>query len=98
MKKEVKILILIGSLAIANLAFAQVDVGQMIEGIINFVINVATIGAGIIIIIGGYWMVASAGDPQKFETGKKTLLYGAIGFILIFAAKELAEEIMSIIK
>jgi len=98
MRKEFKILILIGSLFFANLAFALVNVGQLIEDIINFVIKIVIVGAGIIIIIGGYLMVTSAGDPQKFERGKKTLLYGAIGFILVFAAKELAEEIMKIIK
>jgi hypothetical protein len=43
-------------------------------------------------------MVTSAGNPEQFEKGKKTLLYGAIGFILVFAARELAEGIMNIIK
>jgi len=98
MRKEFKILTLIGSLFLANLVHAQLDVGQMIEDIINFVIKIVIVGAGIIIIIGGYFMMTSAGDPQKFERGKKTLLYGAIGFILVFAAKELAEGIMKIIK
>jgi len=98
MKKEFKTLILFGSLFFADLVLAQVNVGQMIEDIINFVINIVIIFAGIIIIIGGYLMVTSAGDPQQFEKGKKTLLYGAIGFILVFAARELAEGIMNIIK
>jgi hypothetical protein len=70
----------------------------MIEDIINFVINIVLICAGIIIIIGGYLMVTSAGNPEQFEKGKKTLLYGAIGFILIFAARELAQGIMEIIR
>jgi hypothetical protein len=43
-------------------------------------------------------MVTSAGHPGQFEKGKKTLLYGAIGFIIIFAARQLAEELMKIIK
>jgi len=70
----------------------------IINDAINFVINIVIICAGIIIIIGGYLMVTSAGNPEQFEKGKKTLLYGAIGFILIFAARELAEGIMNIIK
>jgi uncharacterized membrane protein YidH (DUF202 family) len=98
MRKEFKILILIGLLLLANFALAQVNIGQMIEDIINFVINIVIICAGIIIIIGGYLMVTSAGNPEQFEKGKKTLLYGAIGFILVFAARELAEGIMNIIK
>jgi hypothetical protein len=98
MRKEFKILIPIGLLLLANFALAQVNIEQMIEDIINFVINIVIICAGIIIIIGGYLMVTSAGNPEQFEKGKKTLLYGAIGFILIFAARELAEGIMNIIK
>jgi hypothetical protein len=43
-------------------------------------------------------MVTSAGNPGQFEKGKKTLLYGAIGFILVFAARQLAEGLMKIIK
>jgi ABC-type spermidine/putrescine transport system permease subunit II len=98
MRKEFKILIPIGLLLLANFALAQVNIEQMIEDIINFVINIVIICAGIIIIIGGYLMVTSAGNPEQFEKGKKTLLYGAIGFILVFAARELAEGIMNIIK
>jgi ABC-type spermidine/putrescine transport system permease subunit II len=98
MRKELEILIPIGLLLLANFALAQVDIEQMIEDIINFVINIVIICAGIIIIIGGYLMVTSAGNPEQFEKGKKTLLYGAIGFILVFAARELAEGIMNIIK
>jgi ABC-type spermidine/putrescine transport system permease subunit II len=98
MRKELKILIPIGLLLLANFALAQVDIEQMIEDIINFVINIVIICAGIIIIIGGYLMVTSAGNPEQFEKGKKTLLYGAIGFILVFAARELAEGIINIIK
>jgi hypothetical protein len=98
MRREFKILIPIGLLLLANFTFAQVDVGEMIKDIINFVINIAKICAGIIIIVGGYLMVTSAGNPEQFEKGKKALIYGAIGFIIIFAAKELAEEIINLIK
>jgi hypothetical protein len=98
MRKKFKILIFIGLLLFANFALAQINVGQMIQETINFVINIVTICAGIIIIIGGYLMITSAGNPEQFERGKKTLIYGAIGFILILAAKGLAEEIMSIVR
>jgi Na+-transporting NADH:ubiquinone oxidoreductase subunit NqrB len=98
MKKFLKFLIPIGLLSFANIVFAQGDVSLLVKEIIDYIITIVEIGAGIIIIIGGYFMITSAGDPQKFEKGKKTLLYGAIGFILVFAAKELAEEIMNLMK
>jgi putative Mn2+ efflux pump MntP len=96
MKKEFKSLIPI-LLFFANFALAAVDVGQLIEDIINYVIKIVIICAGIIIIIGGYWMITSAGKPEQFERGKQTLLYGAIGFIIVLVAKEVAEEIINLI-
>ena len=74
------------------------EIARLIESVVEYVMNIVIVGAGIIIIIGGYLMVTSAGNPEQFKKGQKTLLYGAIGFILVFAAKELAEEIMKIVK
>jgi type IV secretory pathway VirB2 component (pilin) len=48
----------------------------------------------IFMIIGGYQMITASGDPKKFETGQKTLLYAAIGFIIIL----LADEIVTFIR
>jgi|YelNatPaOPRAMG01_1025707.scaffolds.fasta_scaffold31486_4 predicted tellurium resistance membrane protein TerC len=98
MKKRLEILIPITLFSLANFALAQVDVGGLIENIINYVLNIVIVCAGIIIIIGGYLMITSAGDPEKFKKGQKTLIYGAIGFILVFTAKELAEWLINLMK
>jgi hypothetical protein len=98
MKKFLKFLIPIGLLSFANIVFAQGDVSQLVKEIIDYIITIVEIGAGIIIIVGGYFMITSAGDPQKFEKGKKTLLYGAIGFLLVFIADQLASEILGWMK
>ncbi|MEX0869936.1 MAG: hypothetical protein WDZ39_00730 [Candidatus Spechtbacterales bacterium] len=40
----------------------------------------------IMIIIGGYYYMFGGANPQRISTGKKTLLYGFLGFfILLFA-------------
>jgi hypothetical protein len=74
------------------------NVGELVEEVIDFVIYIAIAGAGVIMMIGGYFMITSAGNPQEFERGKKTLIYGAIGLILVAIARELAEEIMKLLK
>lgn len=96
MKRFLKILIFIFLLSFANQVFA-INVGQLINDIINFIIDIAIAAAGIIIIVGGYLMITSAGDPQKFEKGKKALLYGAVGLILILIAQALAEELIKLV-
>ena len=40
----------------------------------------------IFMIIGGYQMITATGDPKQFEKGRNTLLYAAIGFIVILLA------------
>jgi len=52
----------------------------------------------IFIIVGGYQMITASGDPQKFETGKRTLLFAAIGFIIILAADKIVNFLRSIVQ
>lgn len=96
MKKIYQISILFFLLLFSSQVLA-LDPEQFIKGTIETTLDIAKIAAGIIIIIGGYFMITSTGDPHKFETGKKTLLYGGIGLLLILIADKLAEEIMGII-
>ena len=76
---------------------AALNIGSLLEEIINYILTLAKIGAGIIIVVGGYYMVTSAGNPNQFKTGQKIILYGAIGFIIILLAQGLAKEIIDII-
>jgi cobyric acid synthase len=51
---------------------------------------------GIFIIIGGFQMLTASGDPQKFEAGKRTLLYAAIGLIIILAVDAIIDLVENI--
>jgi hypothetical protein len=51
----------------------------------------------IFMIWGGYQMITSSGDPTKFEKGKTTLLYAAIGFVVILLADAIVNLIKSIV-
>jgi hypothetical protein len=51
----------------------------------------------IFMIIGGYQMITASGDPKQFEKGRNTLLYAAIGFVVILLADNIVEWIKSII-
>lgn len=51
-----------------------------------------------LVIFAAYQIMTSAGDPEKFKTGTKTLLYTAIGFAIILASKGVALLLQDILK
>lgn len=53
---------------------------------VTFVLILAGLISVIMIIIGGYWYVLSAGDPQKVKKAKDTILYSVIGLVISISA------------
>lgn len=43
--------------------------------------------AVLMIIVGAFQMMSAGGDPEKFKTGRKTILYVAIGFAILLIAR-----------
>lgn len=43
--------------------------------------------AVLMIIVGAFQMMSAGGDPEKFKTGRKTILYAAIGFAILLIAR-----------
>lgn len=71
------------------------------ESIISSVIGILTI-VGVIyftiqIILAGYKLMASQGDPKEFESGKKRLTTNVIGLIVIIVAYGLGALIASLL-
>jgi len=65
---------------------------QLIENIVDFILTCLVFYALIgVIIWGGVYIFISTGDPGKVEKGKRIILAGIIGLIIIFAAKEIAQ-------
>lgn len=66
--------------------------------IINFIFIIAAPICAIMVLWGGFKMMTSSGDPEKFSSGKKTLLYAAIGFVVVLLANSAVSIIGSIFK
>jgi type IV secretory pathway VirB2 component (pilin) len=60
--------------------------------------NLGYVICAIFMMVGGYQMITASGDPQKFDTGKRTLLFAAIGFIIILAADKIVDFLRSIVQ
>lgn len=94
------------ALFVKDIAFAQLelenplkykDVKDLINAIIDFLFKLSIPLAGLLLIIGGFMMVMSAGDTWKLERAKNLLLYTVIGFALILLAKGLVQVLKSVL-
>jgi len=63
------------------------------EGLFYRIAQVISVLAGaiavIMIIIGGINMMTSGGDSQKFSNGRNTLIFAAVGLIIVVLAQAL---------
>jgi type IV secretory pathway VirB2 component (pilin) len=62
------------------------DLNTMIKSVLNWIFGIIGIVAVVMIIIGGFNMMISAGDPGKVKKGKDTILYGIIGLVISILA------------
>ncbi len=76
--------------------FAGHDFQWVVGKIADFLIVIGGPLVAIMVLIGGYMMVTSGGNSEKFSTGRKTILYAAIGFVVILMAKGVASVIQNI--
>lgn len=42
--------------------------------------------SGVLILVGAFQFLFSAGDPKRVELGKKTILYTAIGYVILLSS------------
>ena len=66
---------------------------KIIDGLIVLAIPVV----GLLVIFAAYQIMTAAGDPEKFKTGTKTLMYTAIGFAIMLLSKGVAYILQDIL-
>ncbi|MEK7629941.1 MAG: pilin [Patescibacteria group bacterium] len=59
------------------------DISDLIHKIVNWLVTLSAPIAVGMIVWGAFQMIFAAGDPEKFKTGKKTILYTLIGYAII---------------
>lgn len=99
-KKLLKILIslfLFSLIPLIAKAATTTTLEKILDKLADWLIKLGALVAIIFIIVGGYKMITSAGDPKEFETGKKALLYAAIGLVVILIAKAIVSFIQNIV-
>lgn len=73
------------------------SIPDLIDKIATQLIIYATPVVVIMVLIGGYQILFAAGDPKKFENGRNTILYAAVGFVVILLAKGVTSIIKDVL-
>ena len=60
--------------------------GELLRAIVWFLMLLAIPITVIIIVVSGYYFVASKGDPEKFKIARRMVIYALIGLIIILSA------------
>lgn len=66
--------------------------------VVNLLFTIAIPLCAIMVLVGGFQMMMSAGNPEKFSKGKKTLVYAAIGFAVVLIAGSVATLIQNFLQ
>ncbi len=63
------------------------DFGCVANKIIDGLFTLAIPIVSVMVLVGGFQILFAAGNPEKLQTGKKTILYAVVGFTVILLAK-----------
>jgi len=62
------------------------SIGEVISGIFEYAIPIAGIFMLGMIIVGGYHLMISAGNPEGIKEGQNKISLGILGFIVVFVS------------
>src|ERR1700722_9280613 len=66
---------------------------QVVANVTTFLLEIAIPLTAIMALIGGFQMITAGGNPEKFSSGRKTLMYAAIGFAVVLLAGGVAQVV-----
>ncbi len=67
-------------------AWSSLSIEGIISALIPFIYVLAGLALLLMLIVGGFQLMMSAGDPKGVESGKNKVMYALIGFLIIFVS------------
>jgi hypothetical protein len=67
-------------------SFGGGTVGGIISAILPYIYGLAGFLILIYIVLGGYQILVSQGDPKQMAAGREKITWAIVGFIIMFAA------------
>ncbi len=72
-------------------------IGDIISFVIPYIFVLAGLGLFIFLIIGGFQLMTSGGDPKAMQSAKGKITNAVIGFIIIFVSYWLVQLMEAIL-
>jgi type IV secretory pathway VirB2 component (pilin) len=68
-----------------------------VQGIIDLLVILSSVVAIVMIIVSGYTLITSTGNPDKVKQGQDTLTAALIGLVIVWIAGLIVKSILSIL-
>lgn len=82
-----------------NFKFEGKSLGEIITALLPYTFAFAGFGLLIFLIIGGFKLMTSSGNPEQLARGQKTITNAVIGFVIVISAywlTQIAETILGL--
>lgn len=63
------------------------SIPALLDKIADYLIYIGAPILAIMILWGGFQILTAAGEPEKFKTGRTTIIYAAVGYGIILISK-----------
>jgi hypothetical protein len=93
------------SLSLAAFRFAAADLVDPLNGcklpclagkITSLLFTISIPIVSIMVLVGGFQIMTAGGNPEKASSGKKTILYAAIGFLVVLMADQVPKILQNL--
>lgn len=86
-----------GTVCLPNPLGTDTTFTALLDRVLTFLLEAGGIIATIMIVIGAFQMLFAGGDPEKFITGRRTIIYTAVAYGILVVAKGISLVIKDIL-
>ncbi len=87
----------VGGLPIQPPPGIPTDVNQLINNITTWLLTIVAPIAALMILYGAFLILTAAGSSERYESGKKTILYAVIGLVIVIISKALVSIVTQVL-
>ena len=90
---------IVGNNSFSDCGFKEcVTSGDMIVNLIHWFGGIAGVVSAIFLVVGGWGYITAAGDPNKLQKAKNTILYSIIGLVVVALSTVITAFVSNLIR
>jgi len=86
-----------GSYTLDNPLGENATIMTIINNILNYLIYISVPIFAMMILIGGFQILTARDNPESIRKGRATIMYAAIGFVVVLISKGVALILLNIL-